>query len=170
MKCVWSVSRATHVVVCNVDTSFIRSRTSILSFVCAQSLYFSTAQFVANCVAYAAVAKTPEFYHHTFIDSTLPDPWSFAPLRNKLNLYALSIKRHFSNFSDEVVLRLFKSLVRPQLEFAVQALRPHLKKDIAFIEGVQGRATNLVHHLRDFQYEDRLRALHLTTLDTRLLR
>jgi ribonucleases P/MRP protein subunit RPP40 len=45
-----------------------------------------------------------------------------------------------------------------------------LKKDIALIQGVQRRATNLVHHLRDFQYEDRLRALHSTILEIRRLR
>jgi hypothetical protein len=33
--------------------------------------------------------------------------------------------------------------------------------------GVPRRAMKLVHHLRDFQYEDRLRALHLTMLETR---
>jgi hypothetical protein len=79
------------------------------------------------------------------------------------------IKRNFSNFSDEVVLRQYKSLVRPQLEYAVLAWRPYLKKDIALV-GVQRRATKPVHHFRDFQYEDRLRALHLTTLETRRLR
>jgi ribonucleases P/MRP protein subunit RPP40 len=81
----------------------------------------------------------------------------------KANITLAMIKRNYSNFSDEVVLRICKSLVRPQLEYAVQAWRPYLKKDIALIEGVQRRATNLVHHLRGFQHEDRLRALHLTT-------
>jgi ribonucleases P/MRP protein subunit RPP40 len=88
----------------------------------------------------------------------------------KANRTLAMIKRNFSNFSDEVVLRLYKSLVRPQLEYAVQVWTPYLKKDIALMEGVQRRATNLVHHLRGFQYEDRLRALHLTTLETRRLR
>jgi ribonucleases P/MRP protein subunit RPP40 len=89
----------------------------------------------------------------------------------KANRTLAMIKRNFSNFSDEVVLRIYKSLVRPQLEYTVQAWRSYLKKDIALTEGVQRRATNLVHHLRDFQYEvDRLRAQHLTTLETRRLR
>jgi ribonucleases P/MRP protein subunit RPP40 len=85
----------------------------------------------------------------------------------KANRTLAMIKRNFSNFSDEVILRLYKSLVRPQLEYVVQAWGPYLKKDIELIEGIQRRATNLVHHLRGFQYEDRLRALHLTTLETR---
>lgn len=44
------------------------------------------------------------------------------------------------------------------------------EENIALIEGVQRKAMKLVHHLKDFQYEDRLRALHLTMLDTRWLR
>jgi ribonucleases P/MRP protein subunit RPP40 len=93
-----------------------------------------------------------------------------AKVVTKANRTLAMIKRNFSNFSDEVVLRLYKSLVRPQLEYAVQAWRPHLKKDIDSTEGVHRRATNLVHYLRGFQYEDRLRALHLTTLETRRLK
>jgi hypothetical protein len=73
---------------------------------------------------------------------------------NKANRTPALIKR---NFSDEAVMRLYKNLVRPQLQYAVQAWGPYLKKDIALIEGVQRRATKLVHHLKNYQYEDRLR-------------
>jgi len=93
-----------------------------------------------------------------------------AKVVTKANRTLAMIKRNFSNFSAEVVLRLYKSLVRPQLEYVVQAWRPHLKKDIMLIEGVQRRATKLVHHLKDSPYETRLRSLRLTTLETRRLR
>jgi ribonuclease P/MRP protein subunit RPP40 len=51
------------------------------------------------------------------------------------------IKRTSKNFSSYVVIKLYKCLMRPRLEYAVQAWRPHLQKDIDLIEGVQRRAT-----------------------------
>ena len=80
------------------------------------------------------------------------------------------IKRSFSVRNKDVILQLYKSLVRPHLEYSVQAWRPHFQKDIDLIEGVQRRATKLILDLKDKSYEERLRCLNLTTLDTRRLR
>jgi ribonuclease P/MRP protein subunit RPP40 len=46
------------------------------------------------------------------------------------------IRRTFKNFSSNVVIKLYKCLIRPRLEYAVQAWRPYLQKDIDLIEGV----------------------------------
>ena len=70
----------------------------------------------------------------------------------------------------EIILQLYKSLVRPHLEYCVQALRPHLQKDIDLIEGVQRRATKMIPNLKNKTYEERLNNLQLTTLETRRLR
>jgi ribonuclease P/MRP protein subunit RPP40 len=80
------------------------------------------------------------------------------------------IKRSFCYLSKDVLLKLYKSLVRPHLEYCVQAWRPYLKKDIELIEGVQRRATKLTKSLKDETYENRLKKLHLTTMETRRLR
>jgi ribonuclease P/MRP protein subunit RPP40 len=80
------------------------------------------------------------------------------------------IKRSFCYLSKDVVLKLYKSLVRPHLEYCVQAWRPYLKKDIELIEGVQRRATKLIKSLKDETYENRLKKLHLTSMETRRLR
>jgi len=57
------------------------------------------------------------------------------------------IKRKFVDRSKDIILPLFKSLVRPHLEYCCQVWYPHHKKDIKLIEGVQRRATRLVHSL-----------------------
>jgi len=45
------------------------------------------------------------------------------------------IKRTFSIRDREVILQLYKSLVRPHLEYSIQAWRPHYQKDIDLTEG-----------------------------------
>jgi ribonuclease P/MRP protein subunit RPP40 len=57
--------------------------------------------------------------------------------------------------------------VRPHLEFAVTVWKPYLKSDIEILEKVQRRATNLVPNLKNLEYEDRLIAMNLTSLETR---
>ena len=80
------------------------------------------------------------------------------------------IKRSFSIKDKDAILQLYKSLVRPHLEYSIQACRPHFQKDIDLLEGVQRRATKLIFDLKYKSYEERLRCLNITTLDTRRLR
>ena len=51
------------------------------------------------------------------------------------------ISRTFTIRSRDVILQLYKSLVRPHMDNCAQAWRPHLVKDIKLLEGVQHRAT-----------------------------
>ena len=80
------------------------------------------------------------------------------------------ISRTFVTRSKEVMMTLYKSLVRPHLEYCVQAWRPHLKKDIEKIEKVQRRATRMMMGREVLDYESRLKRVGLTTLETRRLR
>jgi ribonuclease P/MRP protein subunit RPP40 len=80
------------------------------------------------------------------------------------------IRRSFQNRSKYIMLLLYKSLVRPHLEYCVQVWRPHLAKDINLIENVQRRATRMIPELCGMTYEERLMVLNLTTLETRRLR
>ena len=59
---------------------------------------------------------------------------------------------------------LFKTLVRPILEYAVQVWSPSSKKDITALENVQRRATKLLPGFKDLTYQERLRKLELPTL------
>ena len=63
-----------------------------------------------------------------------------------------------------------KSLVRPQLEYAVCAWHPLRKKDTISLENVQRRATRMVPELKGLNYEERLRALNLPSLSYRRAR
>ena len=57
------------------------------------------------------------------------------------------IKRSFSYLSQDITIQLYKSLVRPHLEYCVQVWRPHLRKDIDNIEKAQRRITKMVFGL-----------------------
>jgi len=56
------------------------------------------------------------------------------------------------------------------LEYSVQAWRPHYQKYIDLIEWVQRRATKLITLVKDKTFEERLRLLHLQTLEPRRVR
>ena len=58
-------------------------------------------------------------------------------------------------------------MVRPKLEYCVQACRTYLKKDIENIERVQHRATKMILGYGKMSYENRIKSLGLPTLEQR---
>nr|VZH96678.1 unnamed protein product [Spirometra erinaceieuropaei] len=54
------------------------------------------------------------------------------------------VKRAFSDVDEDCFAKVFRTFVRPQLEFAIQACRPWTAKDLSIPERVQRRATKLV--------------------------
>ena len=89
---------------------------------------------------------------------------------NTANRILGMIKRNFVFLNRENFLLLYKSLVRPHLEYCIQVWCLHFKKDIELLENVQRRATKIVKCMRDKSYEERLDYFKLTTLETRRLR
>ena len=85
----------------------------------------------------------------------------------KANMTLGMIKRHIVSRDKTIILRLYKGLVRPKLEYCIQAWNPSLVKDIELIEQVQHRATKLIPGIAHWPYHDRLKELHLTTLELR---
>ena len=77
------------------------------------------------------------------------------------------VKRTFSYYDRHSFSVLYKTYIRSKMEFAVQAWNPYLKKDIECLEKIQHRATKLVPELRNLEYNERLKALNLTTLEER---
>jgi len=86
---------------------------------------------------------------------------------NSANAVLGMIKRTITCKNKNVITCLYKSLVRPKLEYCVQTWRPYLKKDIEKLEKIQRRATKMIRECRYFNYSDRLKYTGLTTLEAR---
>ena len=69
--------------------------------------------------------------------------------------------------SPFVLTRLYKSLVRPHLEYCVSAWSPHYVKDREKLERVQNRFTRMVPGLKGLEYGGELEMLNLMTLEER---
>ena len=54
------------------------------------------------------------------------------------------IKWHNVSRDKDTIIRLFKGLVRPKLEYHIQSWNPTLVKDIELLVQVQHRATKLI--------------------------
>ena len=80
------------------------------------------------------------------------------------------IRRHIKSRKKDIIIKLYKSLVRPKLEFCVQAWCPYQRKDIENIERVQHRATKLIGEFAGLDYMTRIDRAGLITLEKRRLR
>ena len=63
------------------------------------------------------------------------------------------IRRNITYKGKKLIIPLYKAIVRPHLEYCIQAWRPYRKKDI----DIQRRATKMIPELRDLSYEERLK-------------
>jgi len=88
----------------------------------------------------------------------------------KANQILGMIWRTYDDKSMKNILQLYKSLVRPHLEYATQVWRPYKQTQINLIEKVQRRATRMIRGLNRVTYEERLRKCHLLSLEMRRLR
>ncbi|KAF2368251.1 Reverse transcriptase domain [Trinorchestia longiramus] len=80
------------------------------------------------------------------------------------------IARNFEYKSKNIILPLYKALVRPHLKYAVQLWSPTLQKDINKMEKIQRKATKMIPELHNLSYERRLQRFQLISLEQRRLR
>jgi len=80
-----------------------------------------------------------------------------------LGLISRTIKyRHRS-----ILLNLYKSLVRPHLDYCSSVWNPYYSKDKELLERVQHRFTRLFQELQGLPYDERLQQLGLWSLEER---
>ncbi len=89
-------------------------------------------------------------------DTLMPTPQCLAACRKGNSILGM-MRRKLESRSREVWLPVYRSLVRPHLEYCVQVWAPFYKKDIQALERVQKRATKLISGMRGLSYGDRLR-------------
>ncbi len=61
------------------------------------------------------------------------------------------IRRNITHKEKSLIVHLYKAIVRPHLEYFIQAWSPYLSKYIDMLEKIQRRATKLIPGLRDLR-------------------
>jgi len=88
---------------------------------------------------------------------------AYATANRMLGLFSRTVK--FRNV--DVMVRLYKSLIRPHLEYSTSIWNPHYEKDKVLLEKVQRRFTRLFKDLRSREYDERLKIGGLWSLEER---
>ena len=104
------------------------------------------------------------------IDNNLKFSQQVDAVTSKANRILGLIRRTLTYLDNATLVLLYKSLVRPHLEYANVVWSISFKKDINKLEGVQRRATRLIPRLRELDYISRLKLLKLPSMAFRRTR
>ena len=85
---------------------------------------------------------------------------------NKANKQLGRIKHAFEYIDEYIIGLLYKSLIRPHLEYGAVIWNPHWQNEIDRLEKVQNRATK-IFSLKGQNKDERNTALRLATLENR---
>ena len=98
------------------------------------------------------------------VDSSLKFHNHTAIVTARANRILAVINKSFEYLNANVLLQLYKSFVRPILEYGNIIWGPQFILDQQSVEKIQRRATKLVSEIKDLQYVDRLNHLNLPSL------
>ena len=102
-----------------------------------------------------------------FVDNKLTFKKHVAQATAKANRTLGIIRRSFDHLTDCTFIQLYKTLVRPMVEYGHSVWQPSQKTLQQEVEDVQRRATKLIGKLKDKPYEERLKTLKLPSLEHR---
>ena len=94
-------------------------------------------------------------------------------IRAKSNALSHIIIHSFSPTNTQLITNLYKTYVRPIVEYNTSVWSPHTKSNIAAIESVQRRFTRKIckrSNMKYSCYDDRLVALNLESLESRRIK
>ena len=86
---------------------------------------------------------------------------------NRARRVLTQISKAFHYRTKGIFLKLYKTYVRPHLEFSVSAWCPWTVADMTILENVQRRAVNMISGLNGNSYEEKLIELNLESLADR---
>ena len=98
------------------------------------------------------------------IDESLKFHRHAAAAVKKANTVLEIIKKSFITLDTQTLPLLYKSMVRPHLQYGNVIWGPHYKGDQVMVEKVQKRATKLIPCIRHLPYDQRLKILKLPSL------
>ena len=80
---------------------------------------------------------------------------------NKASKVMGMIRRTIKYNEPKIMVSLYKTLVRPHVEYCVSVWSPYYKKDKELLEKVQRRFSKMINNMEGLSYEERLRCLNL---------
>ena len=104
------------------------------------------------------------------IDQDLKFHLHTAKVAKKCKYLLSVIRKNFTCHNRRLITKLYKAVVRPVIEYGNSVWGPFYKGDRVMLEKIQRKATRLVPDLRQLPYTERLKELHIPTLEYRRIR
>ena len=105
-----------------------------------------------------------------YVDGKLCSNDHITNVVKKCNKLSGMIVRTITYKNKDIMIPLFKSLIRPVIEYGNTVWCPYLKKHIDLVEGVQRRYTRKICGTSNLEYQERLEFLRLPSLEYRRFR